>query len=438
MNPAMGILAFFAALTLILGLVQWLARFPRFHGEIRRKIVHICMGLLTLSFPWLFKSDKPVWILALIATVLLIFMRTFALLRNTLGKALHDVQRKSYGEICFPWAIASVFWLSRGDPVSYGIPVLLLTLADAAGSLTGGRYGTAKYEVGEGISKSVEGSVAVFGVAFLCAHVPLLLMTDLGRAECLVASLTLALLVMLVESISTRGFDNLLIPLGAYFLLATYQEMELGVLAGRLVAGFGLLIFALSTRKLTSLSSSAVVGSVLLGYGGWSLGGAAFLVPLLGFYLRHFMANWLHPHWREMKHGIITIVAITSSTLPWLGWAYLHQKNFLWPFILAVSLHSAINYSGGLLSDGRRLSLTSSLCCVGIALVFSLLPTGFVVGWQQPWHQVLVIFVPSMLITVLLAPRILPMSGQTYSLADGRFFIQAILVFIVSLVGLLV
>ena len=53
-------------------------------------------------------------------------------------------------------------------------------LADAVAALIGIRYGTLQYQTTEG-TKSVEGSVAFFFVAFLSVLVPLLVFTEVDR-----------------------------------------------------------------------------------------------------------------------------------------------------------------------------------------------------------------------------------------------------------------
>jgi phytol kinase len=83
-----------------------------------------------------------------------------------------------------------VFWLSPDDPLLFVIPMLVLSLADAVAALIGISYGRLRYESTDGI-KSAEGSAAFFCAAFFSVHVPLLLFTQVGRAETLLISLVL-------------------------------------------------------------------------------------------------------------------------------------------------------------------------------------------------------------------------------------------------------
>ena len=74
--------------------------------------------------------------------------------------------------------------------------------------------------------------MAFFAVALLTVHVPLLLWVPaVGRAECLLIAVTLALLAMILEAIAWRGLDNLFVPLGSFVLLKAFIPMPAPALA---------------------------------------------------------------------------------------------------------------------------------------------------------------------------------------------------------------
>jgi phytol kinase len=205
-----------------LGAVMMLLRIVRarfgLHPELSRKIVHVSMGLVVLAFPWLFDRTWPVIGLAIAAVAFLLAIRWHPVLHAYLGPVLAAVPRQSFGEVYFPLGAAVLFVLARGDAVLFCIPILILTLGDAVGALIGLRYGRARFRTDEGF-KSAEGSLAFFFVAFLSTHVPLLLFTDVGRAESLLIGFVLGFLAMLAEAVAWRGLDNLFIPLGSFFVL---------------------------------------------------------------------------------------------------------------------------------------------------------------------------------------------------------------------------
>ena len=99
------------------------------------------------------------------------------------------------------------------------LPILILTLCDAASAVVGSRYGKQKFQIEEG-SKSVEGVVVFAVTAWLLSLIVILLMTDIGRSEAVLLAFIVAAFGALLEAASWRGLDNLFIPLGLYFLIS--------------------------------------------------------------------------------------------------------------------------------------------------------------------------------------------------------------------------
>ena len=116
-------------------------------------------------------------------------------------------------------------------PVLYILPILILTLCDAASALVGSRYGRRVFQIEEG-TKSVEGVVVFAVTAWLLSLIVILLLTDIGRGEAVLLAFITAVFGALLEAASWRGLDNLFIPLGLYFLLANLLYLGAGQLAG--------------------------------------------------------------------------------------------------------------------------------------------------------------------------------------------------------------
>jgi phytol kinase len=281
----LGLAAVWVALPGLMAAVRWAGARNGWSGETKRKLVHVGMGLSTLTFPWWFPSWEWVAVLGAGCVALLAWTRRREI-RDGGASVLHDVDRASWGEICFPVAVTAVFAMARGEAWRFVIPILVLTLADAAGAWVGVRYGRQKFRVFSGW-KSLEGSLLVFFVAFLSIHVPLLLMTGTGRAETLLVALALAMLAMLVEAVSVRGLDNLVLPVLMATLLPKYAEMEAGPLGLRVVVGGGLLALVLAGRKDSSLEGGALMAAVLLGYGLFFFGDWRFVVPPVILFAEH-------------------------------------------------------------------------------------------------------------------------------------------------------
>lgn len=268
-----------AGSVILLAAVLWgvskLARIAKLDPEIGRKLVHISLGLYCLTFPYVFNA---VWeVAATCGLAVIVFLLARGTMRKSLGGGLHAVQRTSYGELLFAVSVALLFWLKDGHfvslalhhkppvgPVLYMLPILILTLCDAASAVVGSRYGKKKFSVEEG-AKSVEGVIVFAVTAWLLSLIVILLMTDIGRGEAVLLAFITAAFGALLEAASWRGLDNLFIPLGLYFLLSNL--LYLGVVGLAVIAGLFfvalLLLLYVTRRRAGEERHFLAVGSTL-------------------------------------------------------------------------------------------------------------------------------------------------------------------------------
>lgn len=246
MNPeiALSLARIFGSVALLAGVLfvtSRLAKAAKLDPELSRKLVHISLGLYCLTFPWIF--DSAFEVAATCGLACGVFLLARGAFRARLGAGLHGVQRQSWGEVLFAASVALLFWLKDGTyineaqgeaspgPILYVLPILILTLCDAASALVGSRYGQTRFRIEEGL-KSVEGVVAFAITAWLASLIALLLLTDIGRGEVVLLAFIAAVFGSLLEAASWRGLDNLFIPLGLYFLLANLLHLGVPGLAG--------------------------------------------------------------------------------------------------------------------------------------------------------------------------------------------------------------
>ncbi len=346
-----AILLVLGALAAMMALARWYQKRYSPPPEIPRKILHVGMGLLVLSFPWLFNETWPVVVLGVIAVGAMLSIRWVSRLRHGVGGVLHDIDRESSGEIYFPIAVATVFWLASGRQVLFLIPVLMLALADAVAALIGLRYGTMRYTTGEA-PKTVEGSVAFFTVAFLSVLVPLLLGTDVGRVEVLLIAVIMGLLVMLLEAIAWHGLDNLFIPLGGYAFL----KANIGLPASELVVLLAVLLVLVGVafwwRKRTTLTDAGALAAALAGYVFWALGGWLWLMAPIVLFLTYAFIPPMSATERERAHDTR---AVASYATPPLIWIFLSaaavRPEFLFAFTVSIAALSCMTIDVRL---GRR------------------------------------------------------------------------------------
>jgi phytol kinase len=366
MHPLLGILLILGLLGLMVGLVRFLTLPP----ELSRKSVHIALGLACLSFPWLFSDFWPVGLLCAASIGSLLWLRQQ---KGGLNSVLHSVSRESWGELCFPIAVAVLFLLME-DPVrDYLIPVLLLTLADAVGALIGVRYGQSKYSTDEGF-KSLEGSLAFFLTAFLCTHICLLLGTDTGRAESLLIAAIIGLLVMLIEGISRKGMDNLWIPLVSYLLVNSYIEMGWLTLSGRLLMLIGIIVFFLLLRRRSYANDSVLLASALVLYLIFAVADWVWaMTPVCLALFYSLVCPTTDKDW-QARHGQDDLLAVCGAGLIWLLLSISGADiDVALPFIASWSAQIAILFAA-FMTWKRPHSSTAFILCMGagIGTLFSL------------------------------------------------------------------
>ena len=254
-----------AVLFASLVIIKIIDKIKPMNGELKRKAFHMTNGIVMLTFPYIFHSLISVAILAVLAIAVMLVLR-FTKLRKSIGSALYSVERESWGEIFFIVAVFLIYWLSKGDPVYYSIPILILTFADSTAALIGKRYSKGNLAQQNEDSKSFEGSFAFFVVAFMATLVPTLLYTNTGREETLYISLIVGFVIALVEMISHTGNDNLLIPLTAFTFYSNCMARSLISLKHQCIIIGVLFLLATLIYNVKALSKLSLVEAIVAGY----------------------------------------------------------------------------------------------------------------------------------------------------------------------------
>jgi phytol kinase len=227
MNPWLGILAVCLALPISMAVLSGIVRHGLLSHEAARKALHVEMGLVTLSFPWLFTDAWPVVVLAALSIAWFAGVRAIRTLRSSFGPVLETPTRRSNGQFWFVCGVCLAFLLAD-DRAAYCIAILVMALADSSAALAGTRWGRPRATL-SGACKSFAGSAAFFAVAFAVAFA-------IGASAA--TALLVALATTFVEALLADGLDNLLVPLAA--LVACHFAAS----AGLPVAAFAALALA--------------------------------------------------------------------------------------------------------------------------------------------------------------------------------------------------
>jgi len=263
--------------------------------EVIRKLVHISTGVLIFFAPQIFNSGIPAILLAVIFISV-----NFAAIEFGLLKGMHGTNRHSYGTVYYPLSFLILVLLCWDTiPQIISISILVLGLSDAAAAIVGENLTPPHVYYLTSDKKTLEGSAAMFATTFLV--VAFLLETSIGLNGTLTfnffpglprtllvgfIALAVSLFATAWEAISSKGLDNLTIPLATAFVLHFFLVPFPHHHVEQFFIGLTLaVIFAAASYALRFLSSSGSVGTFILASIIFGLGGWQWTVPILAFFV---------------------------------------------------------------------------------------------------------------------------------------------------------
>lgn len=179
----------------------------RKHGEASRKFVHVTVGTFVAFWP-LFLSWQQIELLSLA-----FFVVVLASWRWNIFRAIHSVQRPTWGELYFALAVGLVALFVR-QPAVYAAALLHMSVADGLAAIVGSRFGSKhRYKV-FGAWKSWLGTAT-----FLVSSLVILVGYSWQQGQPLGWLSLLAVAAALLENVAVRGLDNLLVPLAVAAVL---------------------------------------------------------------------------------------------------------------------------------------------------------------------------------------------------------------------------
>jgi phytol kinase len=202
------ILTMAVVLALLLANEIWWQR-KAIQGEFSRKFIHITVGSFVAFWPF-FLSWHAIEFLSL-AFLLVVSVSK----KLQIFKAIHSVQRPTWGEVLFAAAVGITALITHNKWI-YAAALLQMSLADGLAAVLGIRYGGGQRYSVFGHAKSVLGT-ATFVVVSLLIFFSLRQWGDLQLSISLL--LATSVLAGILENFSGGGFDNLLVPVLAALLL---------------------------------------------------------------------------------------------------------------------------------------------------------------------------------------------------------------------------
>jgi uncharacterized protein (TIGR00297 family) len=273
------------------GLAEALRKTTPLTGNATRKIVHILVGVFVFFVPLLFISPVP----GILMSLLFIAINYFSV-RFRLFKGMDDTTRETYGTVYFPIAfliLILLFW--RSYQVIISTSILILGLADAAAAFVGEAVKNPRTVNLNGDKKSVQGSSAMFIVAFIVSVGCLLwypfdlpskaILAGSSFVYILALSSIVAAVATVVEMLGVRGRDNLFVPISAGIIL--YIGLEgAAILGTQLYIGFMFaVVISITSLVVGFLAPSGAAATFLLAIIIFGVGGWKWTIPMLTFFI---------------------------------------------------------------------------------------------------------------------------------------------------------
>ena len=199
----MYLVASVLGILVVLLVSEWGWRKHWLENEVGRKFVHITVGSFVAFWPFFLSWNE----IRLLSVAFLVAVAVSSRLK--IFKAIHSVQRPTFGEVCFALTVGLLTFVTHSKGI-YAAALLQMSLADGFAAIFGNKYGRGNTYHLVGHTKSIIGTVA-----FIVTSLALLVGYDAYSAHGLSAAVMagIALGAALLENITPLGLDNLAVPL---------------------------------------------------------------------------------------------------------------------------------------------------------------------------------------------------------------------------------
>ncbi len=436
-----SILLVLAILALDIFILKVIEKGSNLHPELKRKLFHVSMGIVMLTFPFIFTNFVSVAILGVFGLMAMIALKNTKL-KDTAGTILYSVDRESFGEIFFIFSVVIIFYWAHGDKILYSIPILILTFADSAAALIGKRYAKTNLAQYNEDTKSLEGSFTFFVVAFMATHVPLLLFTNTGREECLLIATIVGFNVALIEMISHGGNDNLLIPLTAFAFVSTHISYSVDKLRMNLLLIAIIYVLVLIADKVKAFSKLAIVEAIVIGYLTITLYGIyALIIPFI-----MIMTIMRFPKRREcekdntydmriVETNVLVPIAICAVA------CIIHLKEQLFmtyvtTYAMAMIVNSYVRFKYYI----KMSEMQSFIWALAKGIVFIFIP-GLIINWYQFGNNIAYYKLIAMVMSMILSDALIyhkkkNVENEEILISNGYMHMKIVMLFTIILSGI--
>ena len=191
------------------------------NSEHTRKFAHITATLSSLIFIFTVKSHWYVLFVGLTLSLVLFIGK-----KKSFIKSITSVKRKTGGSYILPISIYLIFLISKiyKNDLLFILPILILGISDPLAGIIGRRYKEKTKDISVfdySFNKTILGSsiflISAFLISAICFY-----FFHFSILNIIIFSINISLASTIVELVSSKGLDNLTIPLSVIFILILF------------------------------------------------------------------------------------------------------------------------------------------------------------------------------------------------------------------------
>ena len=285
----------FATMGILLGLAEVVRRRRGLEPLFTRKVIHTAMGFVILLSPLLFSTKYPV----LLAAVMLFLIDLFVLrLSHRFNK-----EYATFGILYYPIVLFVLILLCWEKQIHVLMgAVCVMSFGDGFSALVGTTVGRRRFTV-TGDTKTIEGSIAMY-TASAVSLFPALLLYTREPLSSLWAALLVPIVASVVEAASSKGLDNVTVPLSSgaliYYLFSQADSPALWLALSLPFAA----LFSLAALALKTLTPAGAVAAFVVGTLVFAIGRVNGALALVTFFLTASLLSRIRTAAKQRAKGL--------------------------------------------------------------------------------------------------------------------------------------
>ncbi len=283
-----------------------------------RRIIHLSVGTLIVGTPFIFTNNTLPNLLAIIFIIL-----NITTYKTNLFKGIHSQNRVTYGTIYFPISfviLTTFFW---DFPELIIISLSILAFADPLAAEIGESFKNPIEFIVWNDKKTIQGTFTFFITSFIIIYISGKLFFDYSNLYFFLFTMIIAAGATIAEVTSSKGSDNLSIPLVSIILMICFFELippsNHSIIDMIIIEKIFSLILIIGilflSYKIDSLNINGLFGGIIMGIIIFTLGSYSYVIPIAVFFILSSLLGKVlnHASFYKQKESGRNIIQVYSN-----------------------------------------------------------------------------------------------------------------------------